>query len=72
MRAAVRRLQPKTAFSRLPLVHRADLKGRLRVELTRSRNDPAMTAERQKNILRQLLSLFQTNGMESFAEGCEF
>ena len=31
-----RRLQLKTAFSRLPPVHRADLKGQLRVDLTRS------------------------------------
>src|ERR1700722_17414068 len=30
-----RRLQPKTAFSRLPPVHRADLKGQLRVDLSR-------------------------------------
>jgi hypothetical protein len=30
------RLQPKTAFSRLPPVQRADLKGQLRVEGGRS------------------------------------
>jgi hypothetical protein len=34
-------LQPKTAFSRLPPIHRADLKGQLRVDLTRSPNPSA-------------------------------
>jgi hypothetical protein len=31
-----RHLRPKTAFSRLPPVHRTDLEGQLRVDLTRS------------------------------------
>ena len=38
------RHQPKTAFSRLPPLHRANLEGRLRVDLTRSRSRRRMTA----------------------------
>jgi hypothetical protein len=38
------RLQPTTAFQRFLPVHRADLKGRLRVDLTRSPHRLAMTA----------------------------
>jgi hypothetical protein len=37
-------LQPKIVFSRFPLVHKADLKGPLRVELTRSPIHRRMTA----------------------------
>jgi hypothetical protein len=39
-----RRLQPKTAFSRLPPIHWADLKGQHRVDLTRSPSCQRMTA----------------------------
>jgi hypothetical protein len=38
------RLQPKTAFSRFPTVHRADLEGQPRVEFTRSPSRPATPA----------------------------
>ena len=37
-------LQPKSAFSRFAPVQRADVEGRLRVDLTRSPNRPATTA----------------------------
>jgi hypothetical protein len=38
------RLQPKSAFSRLLLVHTANLEGQQRVDLTRSPRGPCMTA----------------------------
>jgi hypothetical protein len=38
------RLRPKSAFSCIPPVHRADFKGPLRVDLTRLPNRPATTA----------------------------
>ena len=39
-----RRLQPKTAFSRLPPVHRVDQEGQERVDLTHSPSGQRMTA----------------------------
>src|ERR1700691_1969242 len=47
-------LQPKSAFSRFPPVHRADLEGQQRVDLNRSSRGPRMTALCAKGTDRRL------------------
>ncbi len=54
-----RSLQPKTAFSRFPPVHRADLEGRQRVDCAISQGRPAraaICAQRPLIIVRQMLA----------------